>query len=118
MMIQRLKKMKIINAACKLIKSDIKSVYQNTDEYPKSSDMSNVDGNLDYTPVSLKVFLEQLFSGKDTKKKVGAIAHAMMKAARPRRLMPSLQVGLAIQLHHNFASRFLIDTLHEMGFCS
>ena len=25
---------------------------------------------------------------------------------------------LAVQLHHSFASRFLIDTLHQFGFCS
>ena len=28
-----------------------------------------------------------------------------------------LQVGLGVQLHHHFASRFLIDSLHQHGFC-
>ncbi len=29
----------------------------------------------------------------------------------------TLQLGLGVQLHHHFASRFLIDTLHHHGFC-
>ena len=29
-----------------------------------------------------------------------------------------LQLGLAIQMHHHFGSRFLIDSLHQHGFCS
>ena len=41
-----------------------------------------------------------------------------MQAARPRVLLAPLQVGLAVQLHHHFSSRFLIDSLHKHGFCS
>ena len=41
----------------------------------------------------------------------------MMQAARPRVLLAPLQVGVAVQLHHHFASRFLIDSLHRHGFC-
>ena len=40
-----------------------------------------------------------------------------MQAARPRVLLASIQVGLGIQLHHHFASRFLIDSLRRHGFC-
>jgi hypothetical protein len=29
-----------------------------------------------------------------------------------------MQIGLGVQLHHHFASKFLIDTLHTLGFCS
>ena len=32
--------------------------------------------------------------------------------------MAPLQVGLAVQLHHYFGSKFLIDTLYSHGFCS
>ena len=32
-------------------------------------------------------------------------------------LLAPLQVGLGVQLHHHFASRFLIDSLHHHGFC-
>ena len=40
-----------------------------------------------------------------------------MQAARPRVLLAPLQIGLGVQLHHHYASRFLIDTLHKHGFC-
>ena len=39
------------------------------------------------------------------------------QAARPRVLLAPLQIGLYVQLHHHFASRFLIDSLHRLGFC-
>jgi len=32
-------------------------------------------------------------------------------------LLVPLQVGLSVQLYHLYASRFLIDTLHQCGFC-
>jgi len=41
-----------------------------------------------------------------------------MQAARPRVLLAPLQIALAIQMHHHFSSRFLIDSLHKHGFCS
>ena len=31
--------------------------------------------------------------------------------------MTPLQVRLAVQLHHHYASRFLVDSLHHLGFC-
>ena len=40
-----------------------------------------------------------------------------MQAARPRVLLAPLQIGLGVQLHHHYSSRFLIDTLHKHGFC-
>lgn len=41
----------------------------------------------------------------------------MMQATRPRVMLAPLQFGLGVQLYHHFASRFLIDTLHHLGFC-
>ena len=37
---------------------------------------------------------------------------------RPSALLAPLQIGLAVQMHHHFASRFLVDTLNKLGFCS
>ena len=33
-------------------------------------------------------------------------------------MLAPLQIGLAVQMHHHFSSRFLIDSLHKHGFCS
>ena len=42
-----------------------------------------------------------------------------MQAIRPRVLIAPLQFGLRILMHHHFSSRFLIDTVHSLGFaCS
>ncbi|CAG2229848.1 unnamed protein product [Mytilus edulis] len=41
-----------------------------------------------------------------------------MQASRPRALITPLQLGLGVQVHHNFASRFLVSTLNSLGFCS
>lgn len=41
-----------------------------------------------------------------------------MQAIRPRALVVPLQIGLGIQVHRQIGSRFLVDTLHKLGFCS
>lgn len=41
-----------------------------------------------------------------------------MQAVRPRVLLAPLHLGLGIQMHHHFGSKFLIDSLHAHGFCS
>ena len=42
-----------------------------------------------------------------------------MLVTRPRVILALLQLGLGVQLHHHFGSRFLVDTLHKHGFfCS
>ena len=61
--------------------------------------------------------LTDLFVGKDVQAKISSIGQAIMQAARPRVLLAPLQIGLGVQLHHHYASRFFIDTLHKHGFC-
>ena len=57
------------------------------------------------------------FSFGALSKKVGSLGQALMQAARPRSMMMPLQIGLGLELHHQFASKFLIDTLSNLGFC-
>ena len=37
---------------------------------------------------------------------------------RPRAVLAPLQIGLATQMHHHFRSKFLIDILSAMSYCS
>lgn len=37
---------------------------------------------------------------------------------RPRAVIAPLQIGLGVQAHHLYRSKFIVDTLSEMGFCS
>ena len=56
--------------------------------------------------------------GKDTRRKVASIGQSIIQAVRPRAVLAPLQIGLAVQTHHLYHSKFIIDTLCEMGFCS
>ncbi len=51
---------------------------------------------------------------KDVSTKIASIGQVVMQATRPRVILTPLQLGLGVQLHHRFASRFLIDTLHHV----
>lgn len=102
----------IIETAVELIQSDIKSQKVNKDIYPTSTDVSTVHNCLEYLPDSLHVFLNKLFVDKDTKLKEAAIGHCIVQAVRPRAVIAFLQLGLAVQLHLEYLSRFLIHSVN------
>ena len=41
-----------------------------------------------------------------------------MQAARPRAILQPQQLGLALQVHRQFGTQFLVDVLNKFGFCS
>jgi len=84
-----------------------------TSQYPSSQDLQ-LDSALAFIPTSLLTALDTLFAGKDTRRKVTAVGQAIIQAVRPRAVLAPLQVGLAVQTHHLYRSKFLVDTLHEM----
>jgi hypothetical protein len=111
-------KMWIIDTAARLIKSDIKSNLSGAnDTYPSCEELE-LQRALQYLPLSLRMLLTKLFSGKDTENRVASIGQCVMQAVRPRALLPPLQIGLAIQMHYHFRSKHLVETLHNLGFCS
>jgi len=99
-----------------LIKNDLKSLATTSGNYPTID--TDAESHVHFLPATLSAFLGVLVSEKNNSLKVASIGQAIVQAARPRVVMAPLQIGLAVQLHHNFASRFLIDTLHHLGFCS
>ena len=107
-------KLNIIRTAS-LIKSDIKLIKTLNDIYPLIE--TEAETNANFLPQTLKLLLEGLLASKDGVK-VASVGQAIIQAARPRVILAPLQVGLAVQLYHHFASRFLIDILHRLGFCS
>ena len=112
---QEEEKMSIIRTAAKLIKQDIKAIVTSDTSYPKVDE--DLEKHIQFLPFSLQVFLDHLVAGKH-RFKLASIGQTVMQAARPRALVAPLQIGLAVQVHHAFASRFLIDTLNSHGFCS
>ena len=109
---------RLVKDAAKIIKSDIYKINTSRENYPLSQDISSIKSNINLLPETLKCFLKELCSGKDTDLKLAAIGQAIIQAAKPRILILPLQIGLAIQLHHQFGSRFLIEIINKLGFCS
>lgn len=59
-----------------------------------------------------------MFSERECLVKLSSIGQAIVQATRPRSLIVPLQIGLAVQMHHTFGSRFLIDSLNSCGISS
>ena len=111
-------KYRLIETAAKLIKNDAKLMRTDSSVYPSSKEIRSVDENLACLPGTLKVLLQNVFVGKDTSLKVASIGQAIIQSIRPRILNSPLQIGLGVQMHRQFGSRFLINTLNQLGFCS
>jgi len=104
-------------AAASLIK-DGKSVVLDKDIYPTSLSMSIVEACAAFIPQSLQLFLKALFVGTTEKEmKVCLLGQALMQATHLPRILLALQLGLGVDMHYSFASRFLIDSLNAHGFC-
>ncbi|CAG2250738.1 unnamed protein product [Mytilus edulis] len=114
----QVKQKRLIEVAAKLILNDIKSIPTNKEVYPDPSILSSISANQEFLPSSLRTFLTTLLNSMTSDIKICSIGQAVMQATRPRVIMAPLQVGLGIQLHHHFASKYLIDVLHTLGFCS
>lgn len=110
-------KLRIIKTAAKLIKSDIQAVNQTKESYTSCNELSSVEEALLFLPDSLQLMLSTLFTSKGEEVKLASIGQSIMQATRPRGILAPLQVGLGVQLHHHFASKFLIDSLNKHGFC-
>jgi len=107
-----------LSTAAQLIREDIKTLPSRDNYYPSADEIQSETSNANYVPHSLRIFLDSLFSETDSSRKISAIGHAVIQATRPKGVIAHLQIGLAIQLHHHFGSRFLIDTLYNLGFSS
>ena len=85
------------------------------DEYPCKESMEFHQAEID-RPESLKQFLDLVIPGKKEQVKSISIPQPIMLSAFPRKLIIPMQSGLAVHLHDHFASKYLIDIFHSMGF--
>eukprot|EP00795_Rhopilema_esculentum_P015939 gene15939-biopygen5325 len=109
--------MRVVKTAATCLKNAIKSCPTSKEYYASNSDISSMENAMSYLPESLILLLDTILVGKDKKSKIASIGQAIMQAARPRTLIAPLQLGLGVQMHHHFGSRFLVDSLHRHGFC-
>ena len=59
-----------------------------------------------------------MFTGGDTEMKTAAIGQSVVQAVCPRAVVAQLQIGLAVQLHQHFRSKYLIESLNNLSYCS
>ncbi len=110
-------KLTLIDTVAKMIRNDIKDIEQDGTIYPSSIEMSNSETALSFLPNALRALLQNIMiSSSDVK--VASIGQSIVQAAKPRSVLAPLQLGLALQVHHHFGSRFLVDSLHTQGFCA
>ena len=100
-----------------MIKNAIKELDNNNNSYPSPDGMESSGKNVEYLPKSLRIFLDNLFDGKEKPVPLASIGQAIMQQVQPKALIVTLQLGLRIQMHQHFVSRFLIDSLNQHGFC-
>ena len=81
--------------------------------YPKTTVIHNTTG--DWIPKLLKTFLQVLVRSDVRKNSIG---QAIAQAAKPRSTIMPVPFGLAVELDHVFGSRWLLDELYQLGFCS
>ena len=115
---QTSEKLNIITTAAKLIKPDILSLRLASNLYPLSSDIESLEKNLQYIPESLQTLLKIFIREKDPRLKIASIGQTIMQMAKPSLHNAPLQIGLGVQLHQHFSSKFLKDMLHSLGICS
>ena len=115
----QLEKIRIVEAAAKIIRSDVKIMESSKEFYPSPDEVESMSENMKYMPETLKHFLSTTFNSKDRPTvPIASIGQAIMQAIRPRAIIAPLKIALGVLLHKNFASRFLIDLLYELGFTS
>ena len=99
----------IIKTAALLIRNKIRTL-KIKEGYPSREEMVN---NYPLVPEYLRLFLSFFVKGD-----VQDIwAQNFIKSVRPRSGVLPCQLGLAVQLDHQFGSKWLIDRLHRMKVC-
>ena len=111
-------KNRIIETAAHLLRNEIKESERSSLFYPSTADIESRTRCKEFLPSSLRLLLEKMFVAKISDLRVASIGHAIMQAVRPKAIIAPLQIGLGVQLHRQFGSRFLIDSLYSHGFCS
>ncbi|KAL5020263.1 hypothetical protein ScPMuIL_003155 [Solemya velum] len=109
-------KQRIINAATEFIKADIQSIETSKLSYPDSDKLGSLEENLAYLPDSLRLLLNNLFTGKPIDLKVATIGQCIVQSTRPRVVLAPIVFGLRVQMHHLYGSRNAINDGTEFHF--
>ena len=64
-MTEELEQCRSVGTAAKMIKNAIKELDNNNNSYPSPDGMESSGKNVEYLPKSLRIFLDNLFDGKE-----------------------------------------------------
>lgn len=104
---------RIVAAAAKLIKTQIKDLDNNMEHYPLNANISDQSKAKDWVPSLLRLFLGHLIS--DEGKQIG-IGHSIVQASRPKSVISPVLFGVGVSLDHVLASKWLLTMLSRLGF--
>ena len=93
--------------------SEIREKEYDTSIYPKSNEIKTSGDN--WVPELLRTFLRVLIKSELKQQSVG---QSIVQAAKPRSALLPIPFGLAVELDHVFGSKWLIEELYHLGFCS
>ena len=105
---------RVVTAAAKLIKGQIREALYTTDSYPLTSSFSDVVAAKQWLPSLLRVFLEIVVPSQ---MKQATVGHSVVQASRPCSVLPPVLFGIGVSLDHSYGSRALLDMLSRFGFC-
>ena len=101
---------RVIAAAVKLIKNEVRCTQYSTDVYRSQADIQDT---LTTIPPSLIYFLQLLLP---TEILQGSIGQCILKALKPRTFIPPLLFALGVAVDHAFGSKWLVNELARLGF--
>ena len=106
-------KERVIIAAAKLVKAEIRQMKYNKEYYPSENSIADVEEGKKYIPESLLAFLETIIKSKV---KQNSIGQCIVYAARPRSVIPPIPFGLGVEMDHVFSSKWDTNQLSDLGF--
>ncbi|CAH1107961.1 unnamed protein product [Psylliodes chrysocephalus] len=99
----------LIEAAAKLIKTEIKLLSTTTEHYPSSSEIAFEQENKKLLSSVLQLYLDIIIGPKASDLKKIFIGQALVQVSRPKLPINPILLGVGVQLHRDFGSRLLVD---------
>ena len=104
---------RIVCAAAKIIRAEIREKTYDTKSYPTNKDIANVNKGKEWIPHYLQTFLKIIIQSE---LKQNSIGHSIIQSARPRSVITPTLFGVGVEMDYVFGSRWLVDELSRLGF--
>jgi len=97
--------LRIVIAAAKLIKAEIRELQHDKDKYPLCSDFSNLDSARSFVPDLLSAFMRNIVC---TELKQVALSHCIIQGARPRSVISPIPFAVGVSTDTEFGSKKIV----------